>query len=75
MAVALKVGVGDLLAEFLAHALVFLCPRKPARAINGMNESSVLHIEDLDAGDDLLVLVQPDLHSASSSFLSASFSR
>ena len=70
MAVALKVGVGDLLAEFLAHALVFLRPLKPSFAVAAGALEPLL-----DAGDDLLVFVQPDLHSASSSFLSASFSR
>ena len=70
MAVALKVGVFDLLAEFLAHALVFLCAGEPARAVAAGALETLL-----DAGDDFLVFVQPYLHSASSSFLSASFSR
>ena len=70
MAVALEVGILDLIAELLAHTLVFLCAGKPARAVAAGALEALL-----DAGDYLLVLVQPYLHSASSSFLSASFSR
>ena len=52
MAVAFKVRILDLVAELLAHALVFLCVGKPARAVaTGALEAL------LNAGDDLLVFV------------------
>ena len=70
MAVALEVGILDLIAELLTHTLVFLRAGEPARAVAAGALEPLL-----DAGDDLLVLVQPYLQSASSSFLSASFSR
>ena len=58
VAIALKVGVGHLLLEFLADALVFLGFGQAAGAV------AVLGLQPgLDAGHDLLVLVQSNSHS------------
>ena len=57
MTVAFEVGIGDLLAKFLANALVFLGALQPAGAVSAGTLQSVpngLH--------HFLVLVQPYSH-------------
>ena len=59
VAVTLKVGIGDLLAEFLADAFVLLCSRNTAGTV------AVLELESLlDSCDDLGIVVKSYLRLA-----------
>ncbi len=59
MAVALKVGIRDLILELLAHAAVFFRPGQTAWAITAGALQSLP-----DGVHHLLVLVEPNLHGA-----------
>ena len=63
MAVALEIGILDLLAEFLAHALIFLGLSYAAGTV-----AFLLFQPFLDGADDLFVFVQSDLHAFFTSF-------
>ena len=63
MAVALEFRISDLIAEFLAHTSVFLRALQPAGAV------ALLLLQPFtDAGDDLLVFIEPDLHAVHAPF-------
>ena len=57
MTVALEVGILDLIAELLAHTLVFLCAGKPARAVAAGALQALA-----DSPDDLGIVVETDFH-------------
>ena len=57
MAVALEVGIGDLILELLAHALVLLRPCQPARAVAAGALQTLA-----DSPDDLGIVVETNLH-------------
>ena len=57
MAVALEIGIRDLLTEFLANAFVLLGARQTAGAVSAGALESVL-----DHLDDFLVFIQPNSH-------------
>ncbi len=61
MAIALKIRIGDLALEFLAHTLILFRPGEPARAIAAVrsNPSRIF-------ADDFFVLVQAYFRSAAS---------
>ena len=60
MAIALKIGIGDLTAEFLAHTFVFLRLSQAAGAV------AVLGLEPLlDVLYDLFIFIIADLHRIS----------
>ena len=61
MAIALKIRIGDLALEFLAHTFIFFRPGEPARAIAARALQPLA-----DLRDDFLVLVQAYFHSAAS---------
>ena len=55
MAIALEIGVGNLVAEFLAHTLILLRPLQPARTV------SAGALQPLpDSGNNLFVFIQPN---------------
>ena len=60
MAVTLEIGIGDLLPEFLADALVLLRPFQAAGAVSAGALETVL-----DHLDHFLVVIQSDSHNLS----------
>ena len=69
MAVALEIGILDLLAEFLAHALGILGNFSSARAVPALFLQTVL-----DHFDDGFILVETNFHPRISLMISSSAS-
>ena len=57
MAVALEIGVSDLLPEFLAHAFVFLGALQTAGAVSTGPFQTLLN-----GGNDFLIFIQMNSH-------------
>ena len=55
MAVALEIGVGNLVAEFLTHALVLLRPLQAAGAVSAGALQALP-----DSGNNLFIFIQPN---------------
>ena len=66
MAIALEIGISDLIAEFLTHTFIVFRLLQTARTI------AVLHLQAFaHAGNDLFVFVQSDCHTNYLPFLDA----
>ena len=55
MAIALEIGVGNLVAEFLAHTLILLRPLQSARTVSAGALQTLP-----DSGNNLFVFIQPN---------------
>jgi hypothetical protein len=63
--IAFKVGVGDLIPEFLAHTFILGRPRQSARTEAARSLQALL-----DIPDDFLIFIESNLHCPNTSLLS-----